>query len=123
MDGTEDRSQTNQLYSTRPSNLPNENALTDGISNIAQKNNQQEKESPLLRVEEDSICINATIDPDDDTEHSPPKKRWSRPSICKHDGCINQVLNGGVCHRHGAELRHLKCNTCRMHELFSQPGK
>ena len=28
---------------------------------------------------------------------------------CSHEGCTNQAQKGGVCKRHGAEITHKKC--------------
>ena len=32
--------------------------------------------------------------------------------ICTNEGCINQVVNGGLCKRHGAEVKRCKHEGC-----------
>jgi len=106
---TEDSAETKEPASASTANLPKKNAPTNTISNLAQETNKHATEVPSLQVEEDSVCNNVTIDPEDATEDSAPKKGRTRPKICKHEGCTNQVQNGGVCRRHGAKLTQYKC--------------
>ncbi|KAK1735718.1 hypothetical protein QTG54_013424 [Skeletonema marinoi] len=38
-------------------------------------------------------------------EHGAKRKR------CNSDGCTNNVVNGGVCKRHGAKVEYKRCNS------------
>ena len=43
---------------------------------------------------------------------APKKKKVGSKSICKHEGCTNNVVNSGVCYRHGAKKRLCKHEGC-----------
>lgn len=42
----------------------------------------------------------------------PKKKKVGKSHTCKHEGCTNNVVNSGVCYRHGAKKRLCKHVGC-----------
>lgn len=64
----------------------------------------------------------AVVDEDEDEENAAIKraKRKKYRKNCSADGCTSQVLNGGVCRRHGAQRKGkpLCRSIYRMHKLL-----